>query len=246
MRTESEILKQINVTRFARYVVFGTCDIAPELEARARKGLDCIEKIVTGMFAQDMLPYAIHLSDVAELIGISPKEAKRRITSVLKLGHDSYDGVYGRPPILKPEHVVYLVAALVIHEYGRKSGDFVKYKLDGYLDISAIETGYDMACYTFLIEYFERCFEYGKTPITKYLKENGGGMVTSTRVMHYIANNDWYGNNKAYKNNFNTMAPKLSDIANTLFANLQNDYKKEEEERERYELDKAFDKTNKE
>lgn len=240
MRTKTEILRHINITRFARYVVFGTCDIAPEIETKAKKGLDCIEKIVAGMFTQDMLPYAIQLSDVAEIIGISSREAKRCIANVLKLGYDSYDGVYGRPE-LKPEHAVYLVAALVIHEYGRKAGDLVKYKLDGYLDISAIATGYDMACYIFLIEYFERCFEYGKTPITKYLKENSNGMVTSARIMHYIANNDWYGNNKAYKNNFETMSPKLSEIANVLFENLKDDLEKEKELLERYELHKAFD-----
>ena len=244
MRTDSKILRHINITRFARYVVFGTCDIAPELEEKAKKGLDCIEKIVAGMFTQDMLPYAINLSDVAELIGVSPKEAKRRITNVLKLGYDSYDGVYGRPE-LKPEHAVYLVAALVIHEYGRKAGDLVKYKLDGYLDISAIETGYDMACYVFLIEYFERCLLYGKTPITKYLRENSGGMVSSNRIMHFITNNEWYGNTKAYKNNFDTMTPKLSEIANVLYENLQNDYEKEEEDREKYELHKAFDEAKK-
>ena len=245
MKFKTEILDSINVNRFAKYIVFNTCDIAPELITKARKGLSFMEKIVTGMIEQELLTHALRLEDAAEIVGISKSDAKRCIRHTLKLGQDFYDGTYGRPETITPEHAVYVTLALVLREYGRKSEDLVEYivlyELDEYLDISIIQNEYDMACVVFLAEYFEYCLRYGKTSISKFLADNSNNFVSSKRLMNYIKKNDWYGTACALEKGFESSTPKLSEVTSVLLDRLQEDLEAEKQRHDEYELNKAFD-----
>lgn len=246
MRIETNVLDHINVTRFVKYVAFNTCDIAPEVETKIQKGLSCFEKMITEMLSQDMLPYAIRFADVAQLVGTNEKDAKKQIRSVLKLGQEYYDGTYGRPIMIEPERALYITAALVIQEYGRKINDLdefvVRYNISDFLDIGAIENEYDMACYAFLIDYFESCLSYNKKlPITKYLKENGNSFVTSTRLKRYLERNDWYGDeNLTDEIGFPGATPRVSDVTSTLVDIFFKIREVEKEINEEWELDQAF------
>jgi hypothetical protein len=246
MRIETNVLDHINITRFAKYVAFNTCDIAPEAETKIQKGMSCLEKMITEMLSQDVLPYAIRFGDVAQLVGTNEKDAKRLIRGVLKLGQESYDGTYGRPATITPEHALYITTALIIQEYGRKINDLdefvVRYNISDFLDIGAIETEYDMACYAFLIDYFESCLKYNKKlPLLKYLKENGNSFVTSTRLKRYFERNDWYGDlNLTAEIGFPAATPKVSDVTSTLVDIFFKIREVEKEINEEWELDQAF------
>ena len=246
MRIDTSILRSINVTRFAKYVVFNTCDISPEVDAKAQKGLDCLEKMVTEMLSQDVLPYAVRFSDVAQLVGTNTKDAKRTIRNLLKLGHECYDGTYGRPIVIEPERALYITTALVIQEYGRKSANpieyTVRYNISDFIDIGAIENEYDMANYVFLIDYFERCLHLGKISISKFMKDNCSNLVTQTRLKRFIEKNYWYGDPESNViNNFSCLTPSVSEVANRLYKIFVDIQKIEEEMHEDWELNQAFD-----
>ena len=246
MRIDTSILRSINVTRFAKYVVFNTCDITPEVEAKAQKGLSCLEKMVTEMLSQDMLPYAIRFADVAQLVGTNAKNARSTIRQLLKLGQDYYDGTYGRPVLIEPERAVYITTALVIQEYGRKSDNpieyTVRYNISDFIDIGAIESAHDIANYVFLIDYFERCMHLGKISISKFMKDNGNSLVTPTRLKRFIEKNYWYGNSESNViENFTCLTPSVSEVANRLYEIFVDIQKIEEEMHEDWELNQAFD-----
>ena len=246
MRTTASILDQINIRRFAKYVVFNTSDIKPEVETKARKGLSYFEKIVSEMLSQNMYTYALRLEDTATLVGSSYREVRSNIKRALKIGQEDYDGTYGRPEDITPERAIYITTALIIQEYGRKTDDLieyvVRYHIGDFLDFGALESEYDMACYVYLIEYLERCLTFGKIPITKDLKENRNNMVSSKRIMSFIRKNYWYGSYKdAESLGFNCATPKLSEVANTLFEVAESIRDITKDIHEEYELHKAFD-----
>ena len=246
MRTTASILDQINIRRFAKYVVFNTSDIKPEVETKARKGLSYFEKIVSEMLSQNMFTYALRLEDTATLVGSSYREVRSNIKRALKIGQEDYDGTYGRPGDITPERAIYITTALIIQEYGRKTDDLiehvVRYNIGDFLDFGALESEYDMACYVYLIEYLERCLTFGKIPITKDLKENRNDMVSNKRIMSFIRKNYWYGNDKTAESlGFNCATPKLSEVANTLFEIVESIRDITKDIHEDYELNKAFD-----
>ena len=202
--------------------------------------------MVTEMLSQDMLPYAIRFADVAQLVGTNAKDAKSTIRNLLKLGQDYYDGTYGRPFLIEPERALYITATLVIQEYGRKSDNpieyTVRYNISDFIDIGAIETAYDIANYVFLIDYFERCLHLGKTSITKFMKDNCNNLVTQTRLKRFIEKNYWYDNPEGNAFcNFSSLTPSIPEVTNKLYEIFVDIRKVEEEMREDWELNQAFD-----
>lgn len=246
MKMKHDLLSHINMTRLVKLVLFNTSDVAPDIETKASKGIRDIERIVVEMFSQEMLQYAIRLDDAAEIIGISPKETRRNIRKAIKIGQEFYDGTYGRPCDIEPEQAVYIVTALAIQEYGRKSDDISEYVvrkyISDYLDIGSITSEYDMSCYVFLIEYFEHCLTYGKVSITKFLKTNANPFVTSRRLNNFMKRNDWYGDAEDVDRAIGlyTAQPRLSDVTNALLNVFDTIRECELSVKEEYDLNHAF------
>lgn len=247
MKMNQDLLRNINVRRLAKYVIFETSDIKPEIETKAQKGLRDIECVVTEMLSQDMLSHIIRFDDAAESVGICAKDARHNIRKAIKVGQKHYDGTYGRPCDIEPEQAIYLVAALVIQEYGRRTDNLSEYvvrnHIGDYLDMGAIKTEYDMSCYVLLIDYFERCLEHGKVSITKFVNDHKSSLATSRRLNNFIKENSWYGDEDAVDETLGIYAsqPKLSDVTNALLDEFKLIREKAEKEKEEYELNQACD-----
>jgi len=242
-------LDHINMGRIAKMLIFNTCDVRPEIEKQAEKGIRDTVRIATEMLSQEMLSHVISLDDAAESIGISAQDARRHIKKAIKVGRTNYDGKFGQPEILDPDQLVYQTIAYAIDEYGRTADDIneyvVKYYIGEYLDVTAIKTKHDMGCYVFLIDFFERYLneKLEKTSFTKYLKGYIGPAVTSARLMSFMKKNDWYGNDDETfsKIGVRMSSPKLSDIINALIQNFEDVKELTLRQREQFELDQAFD-----
>ena len=247
MKFNNEYLKNINIERFAKYAIFDSCDIDPTALTKASKGIQCIGRLALEMLTQEIMPYAVSFSDLTDMIGISEREARRMIRTAIRVGHDEYDGTYGRPSIIEPEQAVYITAALTIQEYGRKASDLSEYivrrNINEFLDIGAILSAYDMCCYVFLIEYFEHCLDFGKTPITKYIKDFGGVMVSTRRIKSFLERNYGYHDVDEVSEvvGMDVAAPRLSDVTNAIFDNLVELRDEEKRRYEKEQLDRAFD-----
>lgn len=223
MRIDTSILSSINITRFAKCVVFNACDVTPEVKVKAKKGLSCLEKMVTEMLSQDMLPYAIRFADVAQLVGTSTKDAKRSVRNLLKLAHECYDDTYGCSTVIEPESALYVTTALVIQEYGRKSTNpieyIVRYNIGDFINIEAISNEYDMASYVFLIDYFEHCLHFGKISIAKFIRDNRNSLITQTRLKKFIEKSYWYSSDSKSSSieNFSRLTPSVSEVTDSLY-----------------------------
>jgi len=247
MKFNNEYLRSINIERFAKYAIFDSCDIDPTVLSKATKGIQITGRMVTEMLAHEVSDYATRFSDLADMLGVSEQEAKRMIRAAVKVGYDQYDGTYGHPIKLEPEQLIYIVAALTIQEYGRKTDNLDEYVvrrfLSDYVDIGAIESDHDMSCYAFLIDYFEYCLGNEKVPITRYLKSFAGTKVTSKRLMSFFKRNFWYNDANAAEKviGYACCSPKLADITNSIYGALCSIRKLVQEEHEEYLLNKAFD-----
>lgn len=192
-------LKGIDVRQLVIPAIFQTPFPDQQAIKSAEQGLEYIEDAVGTIIEHDFSAEAIRLEDVADLIGdASPRAIKKAINKAQKIAHDAYDGEYNPPTSIAPEALIYQITAHTIYECGRLSKDLIEYTVrtyfDSMFDVSALETESDMACWAFLIDYFEDNLRYGGyRPISAILKRSGHKFVSKTRLNTFIRKNCWWG-----------------------------------------------------
>lgn len=190
-----------------------------EVIREADEGLRDIELSIITILDQEISPFAIKLKNVAELLGTTEKKMKSHIKAAQRVARDKYDGTYGRPEPVAVEKTIYFMTAMIIAECGRVSDDLdeytVRFHMDEVFDLAALDTAQDLACWCFLVDYFEHCLKNGKTPITNFMKMHGSSAVSRSKLQSFIKKNDWYGDVEAFGDIFgiNIATPTLSDIA---------------------------------
>ena len=244
-------LTHVDIQTQAIKALFRADSVAPEIVKKAEPGLRVIEKFVSTVLAQEVLPHAVAFDDVVEIMGGNPRKVRHDIREAIKVGQEFYDGTYGRPDIDSPDHIVYVVTAMVIRETGRKNRDINTYisrvYMPKFINLRRIKSPYDLSCYAFLVDYFEHALYFGRKPITKSLKDHSGKYLTSRRIMNLLERQDWYGDFDKVKGKLGIGAysPKLSEFTNAVFEILLKEKGEELRRAERYELDKAFDNSKK-
>ncbi|MBR1801935.1 hypothetical protein IJ768_01750 [Candidatus Saccharibacteria bacterium] len=245
MRTN---LHHVNIRIQAIKVLFMSDNVAPENIKLAEQGIQDIEKLVTAILTQDVLPHAVAIDDAAEIAGGNPRKMRRNIREAIKAGQEHYDGTYGRPMITNVDNLVYLVTALTIRESGRKSDDInifvVRTELFDFINPETIETAYDMSCYAFLVEYFENALDFEKKPLMKFLQDYNNKFVTKTRIIRLFEKQEWYFDAAQCKAllKIDSEQPKLLDVTKEFYKKLLDIKKVEQEIAEDYELNQTFDK----
>lgn len=192
-------LAGIDVRQLIIPAVFRTPFPDPQAVLEAEKGLTCVEQAVELILEHGFSPEAIRLDDIGDLMGQTIKKSMRKdINEMQKIAYDSYDGEYYPPQILPAENLIYKVTAHTIYECGRLSTDLVEYTVktlfDSMFDVEALETESDMACWAFLIEYFEDNLRHGGyRSLSTALAQSGSRYVSKTRMGTFIKKNYWYG-----------------------------------------------------
>ncbi|MBP5674841.1 hypothetical protein J6W91_00740 [Candidatus Saccharibacteria bacterium] len=240
-------LARISIKTQAVKILFGADNVKDEDVKKASDGIKAIEKLVTTILSQDVLPHAVRIEDAAEIVGGSAKKMRREIKNAIKVSQELYDGFYGRPDINDPDSIVYIVAALTIRENGRIDKDVNTFTAQAMLlkffKEDTIRSAYDISCYAFLSTYFEDALDHGKKPITKYLKDWGSSFTTKRRLMDLIQRQEWYDNINLLRNlGIDTYGPTLSQVTNAIVERLSELKDKERAKAEEWELHHAFDK----
>ena len=219
-------LEHVNICHIAYRVLQAPCNRSDIIKA-IQPGVSAIEKIVTCILNQDVLPHAVKLGNAAELIGSNSKIIRGYIQNASKLIYSSFEGSFDRPTILPPEQIIYLVTACAIRESARNTDDINEYiarsKMGVLLDIGALRTEYDMSCYAFLIEYIEDSLRMNEKKVFgQYLKNAGNSLVTNTRLLNFFKKNDWYGDEIAtqYLLGIDAVAPKVSEVVDAIWKRM--------------------------
>ncbi len=192
-------LTGIDVRQLIIPAVFQTPFPKPQAVLEAEKGLMYVEQAVELLLEHGFSPEAIRLDDIADLMSSTAKKTMRReINKMQKIAYEAYDGEYYPPQILPAESLIYKIAANTIYECGRLSTDLVEYTVkthfDSMFDTEAIETESDIACWVFLIEYFEDNLRHGGyRSFSTALTQSGSRFVSKPRMETFIKKNCWYG-----------------------------------------------------
>ena len=239
-------LEHIDIKTQAVKTIFGAESVPEENVKKAREGIDDVVKLVTAILAQDVLPHAAKIEDVADITGGDARKMRRNIRNAIKVGRDLYDGTYGRPEIQDADHLVYVVTVLAIRENGRKSADVNRFVaqalLTKFFDVMLIENAYDLMCYALLSTYFEDVLDHGKKPFSRYLDDWGSKFTTRKRLTDLISKQEWFNNINLLRNmNIDTFGPSITQVTNGILIHLERLRNKERTKAEEWELDHLFD-----
>ena len=214
-------LAGIDIRQLAISAIFKTPFPKPQAILQAEKGLNFVEQAVEILLEHQFSPEAIRLDDIADLMGnVTPRTIRKEIKRAQKIALDNYDGEYDPPLPIPAESLIYRVAAHTIYECGRLSGDLIEYTVrtyfDSMYDIEALETESDMACWAFMIEYYEDNLRYGSyRPTTPLIKQAGSRFVSRTRMETFLKKNFWWGNSSDVEDifNINIGEPTITEVA---------------------------------
>lgn len=240
-------LQQVNIRKLILPVVYGTTNVSDEALKLGDQGLKTLEILIRTALEHDLVSNALEIEKLVDVTvsGLTANSAIGNINKLMKVAHDKYDGKFEPPAIGDPEKMFYFLLAYTLADCGRVSEDpiewSVRWNMDTLFDMGAIETAHDMACWAFLVEYFEDCLNRGeRIPITRYFKNYGRAMVTPRRLEAFLKKNYWYGDADESKRLFmlDTESPAVSSITGAaleFFTRIYEEKLEEIEEEEQQE-----------
>lgn len=208
-------LEGVDISKIVRFAFFQTLNVKPEVLELAKEGIDEFETAVRLLIENRFSRDALRLDDLAILMGTNGRTLSKHITAAQKVAHDKYDGKFDPPGFMNPQVQLYQITSLALTEIGRVSKDIDVYTVLTFINrfFKVGEKPGDIACYTFMCDYFITCLRQGFISITKFAKTDN--TVTAGRLSTWLQNQA-YNNKTEFRKLFGpySIEPTLGAVSN--------------------------------